>query len=167
MMVSGVSSSEEMCLAAADGSVDTEGADVVLEPCAAAVAAGDGRELWQRLPNGQIANSLGNKCIGAPQGDVVVLTACDGGSVWEAQGNGQLKLARAGDYCLSQKGPAAGSEDAAARGAIIASSTADAAAHGANMAVDGSSNTFWASELDPAGRCQLLLISAAKRKSTR
>ena len=54
-----------------------------------------------------------------------------------------MKLARAGDYCLSQKGPAAGLEDAAARGAITASSTADAAAHGANMAVDGSSSTFW------------------------
>ena len=59
-----------------------------------------------------------------------------------------MKLDRAGDYCLSQKGPAAGLEDAAARGAIIASSTADAAAHGANMAVDGSSNTFWVNYFD-------------------
>ena len=57
---------------------------------------------------------------------------------------GQWKLGRAGDYCLSQKGPAAGVEDAAERGAITASSTADAVAHGANMAVDGSSSTFWA-----------------------
>ena len=57
---------------------------------------------------------------------------------------GQWKLGRAGDYCLSQRGPAAGVEDAAERGAITASSTADAVAHGANMAVDGSSSTFWA-----------------------
>ena len=56
---------------------------------------------------------------------------------------GQWKLGRAGDYCLSQRGPAAGVEDAAERGAITASSTADAVAHGANMAVDGSSSTFW------------------------
>ncbi len=44
---------------------------------------------------------------------------------------------------MSQKGPAAGMEDVAAHGAITASSTADAAAHGANMAVDGRSSTFW------------------------
>ena len=56
---------------------------------------------------------------------------------------GQWKLDRAGDYCLSQQGAAAGVEDAAERGAITASSTADAAAHGANMAVDESSSTFW------------------------
>ena len=34
-------------------------------------------------------------------------------------------------------------EDVAARGAVAASSAADVAAHGANMAVDGNSNTFW------------------------
>ena len=56
---------------------------------------------------------------------------------------GQLKLGRAGNFCLSQSGVAAGVEDAAAHGAITSSSSADAAAHGANMAVDGSSKTFW------------------------
>ena len=33
------------------------------------------------------------------------------------------------------------------RGAISASSSADGAAHGASMAVDGSSSTFWVSVL--------------------
>jgi hypothetical protein len=60
---------------------------------------------------------------------------------------GQLKLGRAGQYCLSQKGSAAGVEDVAAKGAVTASSSADVAAHGANMAVDGSASTFWVSLL--------------------
>ena len=66
MMVSGISGAAEMCLAVASGvcvgvfalvvgarawdelagGVGVEGAAVALEPCVAAVAAGDGRELW-------------------------------------------------------------------------------------------------------------------------
>jgi len=146
MLVSGMTAQEEMCLTVADG----KGADAILEPCSFATAAGDGRELWQHLSNGQIANVGGKKCLGA-EGDTVALTDCDSASTWETQGNGQLKLGRAGNFCLSQSGVAAGVEDAAAHGAITSSSSADAAAHGANMAVDGSSKTFWASALDPAG----------------
>ena len=32
---------------------------------------------------------MGKKCVGAA-GDEVVLTACDGGSIWETQGNGTI-----------------------------------------------------------------------------
>ena len=56
---------------------------------------------------------------------------------------GQLKLGLSGEYCLSQRGSIAGDEDVALRGATSASSSADTTAHGANMAVDGSSSTFW------------------------
>jgi len=164
MMVSGISSSEEMCLTAANGDGGTDGAGVVLESCAAAIAAGDGRELWQHLPNGEIASTVGKKCVGATDDDAVTLTACDGGAVWEAQGSGQWKLDRAGNYCLSQQGAAAGVEDAAERGAITASSTADAAAHGANMAVDGSSSTFWASGMDPTGPVMVTVDLGHQRK---
>ena len=48
----------------------------------------------------------------------------------------------AGQKCLSVKGLAAGT-NVALKSAISASSSADTGAHGASMAVDGNSNTFW------------------------
>ena len=89
MMISGVSSSTEMCLSVENG-------EIGLETCASAIAAGDGRELWQNLPNGQIASVLGKKCMsGGESGDGVSLVSCDAaagdvGSQWEAQGNGKI-----------------------------------------------------------------------------
>ena len=89
----------------------------------------------RHLPNGQIASAIGDKCIGTV-GGAVVLAVCDGASAWEAQGNGATHLIRralltfalhcvrirgqlrSGQNCLSQDGPAAGAEDAAARGAL-------------------------------------------------
>jgi len=163
MMVSGISAAEEMCLTT--GGAGTTGSDVILEPCASAVAAGDGRELWQRLPNGQLAQATGQTCINV-EGDAVLLSTCDGAVAFEAQGNGQLKTGLAGDRCLSQKGTSSGTEDAAARGAIVASSSADVAAHGANMAVDGSSNTFWASAMDPVDPVEITIDIGSQRKLT-
>ena len=109
--------------------------------------------------------------------------------VYQCMCAGQMKLGQKGNQCLSQKGSAAGIEDVAARGAIVASSAADVAAHGANMAVDGGSNTFWvhcsaridfattcvesfasflfalqASEMDPAGPVELVLDIGSPRK---
>jgi hypothetical protein len=162
MMVSGISASSEMCLTVPSGVVDVIGATLGLEPCAAAVAAGDGRELWQHLPNGEISNIAGKKCIGV-DGDVVTLVGCDGSSIWELQGDGQLKLGGSGQYCLSQRGPAVGLENVAVHGAISASSSADVAAHGANMAVDGSSSTFWASALDAEGPVTIIADLGGKR----
>jgi len=176
MLISGVSAPAEMCLSVESGNVDVVGAAIVLESCSKAIAAGDGRELWQNAPNGQITNVVSKKCIGLGTNDVenggnVLLTSCDqasaagqGGSQWEAQGNGQLRLVGAGQYCLSQKGPAAGARDVAALSAISASSSADPEAHGANKAVDGSSNTFWASALDPVEPVTITLDLGGQHK---
>ena len=61
-----------------------------MEPCAQSIAAGDGRELWQFLPGGQIASVTGKKCMTVSTGGAVVLKACDatGASQWEARGSG-------------------------------------------------------------------------------
>ena len=45
----------------------------------------------QHLPNGEVASAIGKKCVGV-DGEVVMLTACDGGAAWEAQGNGVQSL---------------------------------------------------------------------------
>ena len=70
----------------------------------------------RHLPAGQISSASGQGCLATNGGDVA-LVACDGAAAWEAQPNGQLKLAGAGSECLSQEGAAAGSEDAALQGA--------------------------------------------------
>ena len=57
----------------------------------------------QHLPNGQISNALGGKCIGA-DGDVVSLMSCDGAGTWEMQGNSALSTA----LSLSAKGSSCG-----------------------------------------------------------
>jgi len=144
MLISGVSAASEMCLSAESGTI-------VLEPCTKAIAAGDGRELWQNTPSGQITSAASKKCIAGDAEKGITLTGCDdaAASQWEAQGNGQLRLGGAAQFCLSQKGSTASSREVAASSAISSSSTADPAAHGANKAVDGSSSSFWASALDP------------------
>ena len=63
-------------------------------------------------------------------------------------GNGQIKLGRDGDYCVSHRG--GGDVNVALHAAASASSTADAVAHNAGMAVDGRADTFWASRFGDA-----------------
>ena len=65
---------------------------IVLEACTKAIAAGDGRELWQNTPSGQITSALTKKCIAGDVEKGVTLTGCDdaAASQWEAQGNGVL-----------------------------------------------------------------------------
>ena len=156
------------------GTNSAEGASVVLERCAAAVASGDGRELFTFQAGGQIANVAGDKCLGvrddvAAEGSEVVLTACDEALRWEVGGNGQLKVKAPEGLCLSQAGLAPGIVDVAAKAGVMASSTVNALSHGAepflnpalvgcyvsfdsragaSMAVDDNAATYWASKFD-------------------
>merc|ERR1711933_20719 len=78
---------------------------------------------------------------------------------WEFLGNGQ---ARSGSLCLSQRGAAAGFENVAARVSAFATSTVDAAAHGASAATDLNEASFWASGAS-AGPVDLTLDLGVER----
>ena len=78
------------------GAVDSATSEVGLESCSKAIAAGDGRELWQYLPNGQIASVLGKKCMSLHGGDLessVSLMTCDEASA-AGDGGGPMGSSR-------------------------------------------------------------------------
>ena len=144
---------------------DALGGKLVLEPCVAAVAAGDGRELWDFRPDGQLAHLVGDACVGVGRGNgtgpsLVTLQGCANAqndrAAWDSQPNGQLRL-RGSSLCLSQEGASARDLDVAVGAAVVASSTLDFATHGANLINDGSDATYWASGLDPADPVTLTL----------
>ena len=113
----------------------------------AAIAAGDGRELWRFGSNGQIMNAVGGKCMSlkdnvVADGGQVALADCDaaagskdGRSQWALQENSQLTSGRPGQYCLSQRGSAPGVENVAAKAAAMASSNVNTIAHGTGVVV--------------------------------
>jgi len=156
MLLAGISAPSEMCMTAKDGNVG-------LEPCLGAIAAGDGRELWTFQAGGQLLHVASKKCAGvdkATAGGDVVITPCDGADAWELAANGQIMI---GSQCLSQDGSAAGLVNVAARAAAVATSTADAWAHGAFAAVDLNQGSFWASQLDEAGPVELSIDLGSER----
>ena len=118
------------------------------------LAAGDGRELFSLQPNGQLLSTGGRLCVSASSEGALALEKCDlaaSSSAFEVQGNAQLEVRGEGHLCLSQMGSAAGAVDAALHSAAAATSTMDALAHGATMAVDGVASTYWASSFTDAG----------------
>lgn len=62
-----------------------------------------------------------------------------------------------GPACLTQRGPAAGVENVAAKAAASATASADAVSHGASAVTDGDPSSFWASPIGEAGPVDLLL----------
>jgi hypothetical protein len=118
------------------------------------LSAGDGRELFNLQPNGQLLSVAGKLCAGIAGDETLALEKCDASksaSRFEIQGSAQLKMTTESEMCLSQKGVAAGSADAALFSAATASSTIDALSHGAAMAVDGHSSSYWASSFISPG----------------
>lgn len=122
------------------GNGATSGAAVVLETCAGAVGAGDGRELFSLQAGGQIVSAAGGQCLGlrdasGADGSEVILIPCDAAPKWEVLGNGQLKLNSRDDMCLTQAGLAPGSVDVAAKAAVTASSTLNGPSHGVRFLI--------------------------------
>ena len=71
----------------AAGGIGVDGAALVLESCAKAVAFGDGRDLFSLQPGGQLLNVPGGKCAGVGKKDVaegaaVSFVECDGACGW-------------------------------------------------------------------------------------
>lgn len=161
-VISGITGEEEYCLSVSGG-IGTDGAGLALESCAKTSAFGDGRDLFTLQPGGQLANVPSGKCVSVIETEVkedafVSLASCDCASRWEVQSNGQFKMKSTGDFCLTQEGAAPGLQDVAANAAATASSTVNAASHGAAMAVDGQMKTFWASKYDDtAGPVEFLV----------
>merc|ERR1719373_1273674 len=146
-----------MCLTASAGSVG-------LESCLAAIAAGDGRELWAFQAGGQLLHLATKECAGvdsARAGAPIVMMPCDGAAAWELLANGQAQV---GSLCLSQSGSAAGVDNAAAHAAAVATSTADAWAHGAAAAVDLDEASYWASKFDDVGPVELSIDLGSERR---
>jgi len=156
MLIAGISASEEMCLV---GSSDV----VYLDACTAAVAAGDGRELWSLQTGGQLVHRASKMCASASRpaaGESVALVACSGAGEWRLLPNGQVQL---GGYCLSQVGAGAGLGNVAAHAAVRASSSVHPASHGAAAAVDFDDLSFWASKPDEAGPVEFTIDLGEER----
>lgn len=146
MLVSGITSERETCVVGL-------GSAVMLDECRSAVSASDGREIWSVSANGQLANGQ-SKCLGVQSevksGADVKLLGCDAvgsGGSWEFSGNGQLKLSST-DLCLTLTGTETGFVNVASKAAASASSTVDAASHGADAACDDDGASYWASKFD-------------------
>lgn len=146
MIMSGVTAPSEMCLVALAENGIAARSDISLQPCAAAVAAGDGRELFS-FEGGQLVSIPSRTCLKPSTNESLILDRCvvDPAATFELQGSGQIKIGN-GSSCLSQRGDAVGLYNVALRAAAVASSSADDLTHGAGMAVDARA-TYWASRL--------------------
>merc|ERR1719181_2375817 len=121
--------------------MDQRGALITAEECEAAIAAGDGRELFVMTEAGQLKSAVGGLCAilagnSAAGGGEIELDDCeaaaeagDGRSFWALTPQGQLSMG-GGSYCMTLAGGAGFGGDLAPSSTVSATATGDAA-HGA------------------------------------
>ena len=80
----------------------------------------------------------------------------DGRTVFAATANGQLKMPRVGNYCLTMAGDGASDADVAPGAGLVA--TSSNAEHAVKNIVDGSAQSYWASGSDPAAPVDVQLV---------
>ncbi|CAG9474050.1 unnamed protein product [Plasmodium vivax] len=164
LLLSGITSDNEMCLQVEEGLVNNDNTSVILDSCINALASGDGRELWKTNSNNQIISAFSDppKCLSVINLDdleknKIVLYDClraledgDGKSNWIFESNSQIRLQRSGEpLCISQKniyGNVPGIHDILLNMDVTvdANSTLDDD-HNADNTVDGNLNSYWAS----------------------
>jgi hypothetical protein len=135
MLISGMSAVNEKCIAASQSN-----ASVSIVACVDAIAAGDGREVFEATINGQIKSTARpDLCLSlvgdAMDGGYVGLQPCrnieegnDARGKFEFTATGQIRLPRMGDFCLmSESGGADGASFLGAQDCTRAASSVNAA----------------------------------------
>lgn len=164
LLLSGISSEEEMCLQVEEGLINNDNTSIILDSCTNALASGDGRELWKTNSNNQVISAFSDppKCLSVVnlddlENNKIVLYDClraledgDGKSNWIFESNSQIRLQKSGDaFCISQKniyGNIPGIHDILLNldVSIYSNSTLDDD-HNPDNTIDGNLNSYWAS----------------------
>ncbi|VWU49342.1 LCCL domain-containing protein [Hepatocystis sp. ex Piliocolobus tephrosceles] len=164
LLLSGITSEDEMCLQVEEGLINNDNTPVILDSCINALASGDGRELWKSNSNNQIISAFSDppKCLSVINLDdleknKLILYDCltaledgDGKSNWVFESNSQIRLQRSGEpLCISQKNiysnkPGISDILLNMDVSVEASSLLDDD-HNAENTIDNNLNSFWAS----------------------
>lgn len=165
LLVSGITSNQEMCLQVEEGLINEENSPIVLDSCINALASGDGRELWKTNSNNQIISAFSDppKCLVVLnlenlESSKVVLYDClraledgDGKSNWIFESNSQIRLQKHGEasLCISQKnvyGNVPGIHDILLNLDVTVNATSVIDSnHGPENVIDSNLTSYWAS----------------------
>ncbi|GAW82718.1 LCCL domain-containing protein [Plasmodium gonderi] len=164
ILLSGITSDNEMCLQVEEGLINNDNTSVILDSCINALASGDGRELWKTNSNNQIISAFSDppKCLSVVnldnlENNNIVLYDClraledgDGKSNWIFESNSQIRLQRSGEpLCISQNniyGNVPGIHDILLNMDVsVDSNSILDDDHNPDNTIDGNLNSYWAS----------------------